>query len=80
MKVEIEDEDAFGEYVDEPIDETEGEVNVSYIPRNAIIGWVTVSTMHMDGNNDNNSRLDTLQRRISMDKDYTIQFNPEYAA
>ena len=55
-------------------------MNVSYIPRNAIIGWVTVSTMHMDGNNDNNSRLDTLQRRISMDKDYTIQFNPEYAA
>ena len=80
MKVEIEDEDAFGEYADEPIDETAGEVNVSYIPRNAIIGWVTVSTMHMDGNNDNNSRLDTLQRRISMDKDYTIQFNPEYVA
>ena len=62
------------------IDETAGEVNVSYIPRNAIIGWVTVSTMHMDGNNGNNSRLDTLQRRISMDKDYTIQFNPEYTA
>ena len=28
----------------------------------------------------NNERLDTLQRRISMDKDYTIQFNPEYTA
>ena len=28
----------------------------------------------------NNERLDMLQRRISMDKEYTIQFNPEYTA
>lgn len=55
-------------------------MNVSYIPRNAIIGWVTVSNMHMDGDNDNNSRLETLQSRISWDKKYNIQFNPEYKA
>ena len=59
-------------------DETNGEVCVSRIPRNAIIGWVKVSIMHMDGDNNNNSRLDTLQSRITWDKDYSITFNPEY--
>ena len=81
MKVEVEDGDGIGaEYVDEPIDETAGEVNVSYIPRNAIVGWVTVSPMHMDLDNDSNSRLGTLQSRVSWDKQYTIQFNPDYKA
>ena len=53
-------------------------MNVIYIPRNAIVGWVTVSPMHMD--NDDPSHLESMQNRISWDKNYTIQFNPEYKA
>lgn len=82
VPVEIEDPDSLTGVrdVEEPLDETGGEVNVSYIPRNAIIGWVSVSNMHMDTADDNRQCLDTLQRRISWDKNYTIQFNPEYKA
>lgn len=36
--------------------------------------------MHMDLDNDSNSRLGTLQSRVSRDKQYTIQFNPDYKA
>lgn len=82
VPVEIEDPDSLTGVrdVEEPLDVTGGEVNVSYIPRNAIIGWESVSNMHMDTADDNRQRLDTLQRRISWDKNYTIQFNPEYKA
>lgn len=36
--------------------------------------------MHMDTDNDNASRLESMQNRISWDKNYTILFNPEYKA
>lgn len=41
---------------------------------------MTVSPMHMDLDNDSNSRLGTLQSRVSWDKQHTIQFNPDYKA
>lgn len=59
-------------------DETKGEVCVSRIPRNAIIGWVKVSDMYMGQGEENNPKLETLQSRIGWDKKYSITFNPEY--
>ena len=36
--------------------------------------------MPVNLDNDSNSRLGTLQSRVSWDKQYTIQFNPDYKA
>ena len=59
-------------------DDTKGEVCVSHIPRNAIIGWVKVSDMYNGTLDSNQSKLETLQNRITWDKKYSITFNPEY--
>lgn len=64
-----------------PLDETNGEVNISSIPRSAIIGWVTFKgrkVVDIDGTA--HDRLNSMQRRIDWDEDYTIHFNPDYKA
>ena len=62
-----------------PLDETNGEVCVSGIPRNAIVGWVTFKGRRVvDIDGTNHSRLSSIQNRIDWAKDYTIKFNPDY--
>ena len=64
-----------------PLDETNGEVNVSRIPRGAIVGWVTFKGRRVDDvGGPAHDRLDSMQHRIDWDNDYTIQFNPDYKA
>lgn len=64
-----------------PLDETNGEVNVSAIPKSAIVGWVTFKGRNVvDVGGSNHSRLESMQARIDWDKDYTIKFTPAYKA
>lgn len=58
-----------------PIDETKGEVNVSRIPRSAIVGWIKVpQSSGFDNETDNERRLRFLQNNPQCE----IEFNPEY--
>ncbi len=60
-----------------PFDETAGEVNVSFIPKNAIIGWVQIPQTSNIGNvADNASKLDILKFHL----DDCLTFNPDYKA
>ncbi len=82
-KVRIGRPDGFGpeEFVEVPLDETNAEVNVSYVPRSAIIGWVSVpDRSFFDADFSNEGRLNTLQSRCTWDKSCVIQFNPDYRA
>ncbi|MBR1589138.1 MAG: hypothetical protein IJ658_12530, partial [Kiritimatiellae bacterium] len=56
-------------------DETMGEVNISYVPRNAIVGWIRISrNSSIDDVVANEGRLETLKD----DPNTIIEFNPEY--
>lgn len=71
----VDDDD---KYIDVPFDETKGEVNVSYIPRNAIIGSITVPERYRSFEGTTKDRLESIQSRITWSKEYVIKFNPEY--
>lgn len=57
------------------IDETTGEVNVSFIPKSAIVGWVEIDDAAVFGDiKDNGKRLEHVQTHGR------FVFNPEYKA
>ena len=56
-------------------DETMGEVNVSTVPRSAIVGWIKVPKVSgFDNTVDNEQRLHVLQS----DPNCKAEFNPDY--
>ena len=58
-------------------DETNGEVNISTVPRNAIVGWLKISpSVHIEEISDNAEKLAILQNN----PDCLIEFNPDYKA
>ena len=58
-----------------PIDETKGEVNVSRIPRSAIVGWIKIpQASGFENETDNGRRLRFLQDNPKCE----IGFNPDY--
>jgi hypothetical protein len=59
------------------IDETKGEVNVSRVPRSAIVGWIKIpQASGYENETDNERRL----RFIQNNPQCKIEFNPEYKA
>ena len=54
-------------------DETGGEVNVSFIPRNAIVGGVYIDMSFNIGDKNNQARLDVIKRKRE-----NFCFNPDY--
>ena len=58
-------------------DETMGEVNISTVPRNAIVGWLKIPPfVKIDNFTDNAEKLAMLQNN----PDCEIEFNPDYKA
>jgi len=58
-----------------PIDETKGEVNVSRVPRSAIVGWIKIpQSSGYENETDNERRL----RFIQDNPQCKIEFNPDY--
>lgn len=56
-------------------DETMGEVNISTVPRNAIVGWLKIPPfVKIDNITDNAEKLAMLQNN----PDCEIEFNPDY--
>ena len=49
------------------IDETKGEVNVSRIPRNAIIGTITVPERYRSADGSTQSRLESIQNIFTLE-------------
>ena len=58
-----------------PVDETKGEVNVSRIPRSAIVGWIKIPRSSIFDDEINNERR---LRFIQNDPRCEIEFNPDY--
>ena len=87
VKVEVKDKNLGDrrEFVEVPFDETKNEVNISDIPKNAIIGWVNVPQFyHPGGLSSGKSNLEYIQSHIftenkdSVMEHYEIVFNPDY--
>ena len=86
-KVEIKDKNLGDkdEFVEVPLDETKNEVNISDVPKNAIIGWINVPPFYYPGENTSaQGKLQYIQDRLfTLNKDsamehYEIEFNPDY--
>lgn len=60
------------------VDETKGEVNASFIPKSAIVGWVEIDDGDKFGDTvSNEKRLEFVKGRVGSP---AVKFNPEYKA